>query len=87
MTKCSLSRSSDRSKLSKLNNYFFKRVNILFLELHLLEFQFNEFQINQFHQYFYLFIIVISKIKRRYVMYRYDLFLEYLCTNSQWYGS
>lgn len=87
MTTCSLSRSFDRSKLSKLNNYFLKRVNILFLELFNLDLQCNDLQIKEYHLNFYHFIIILYKIKRGCVMYRSDLFLEYLCANSQLWGS
>jgi hypothetical protein len=60
----SLYRSDDRSKLSSLNNYFFKIVNILFLELLNFEFQKQEFPLN-----FYIDRIIISKIKKGYAMF------------------
>jgi hypothetical protein len=64
MATLSLYRSFDRSKLSKLNNYSFKIVNILFFA-----FLYFEFQLKEFHLSFYIFTICVSKIKIGYVMF------------------
>jgi hypothetical protein len=64
MATSSLYRSFDRSKLLDLNNPFFKKINILFLEVKYLEFQKQDFHLN-----FYIFRIYISKIKKGYVMF------------------
>jgi hypothetical protein len=74
----SLYRSFDRSKLLDLNNPFFKKINILFLEVKYLEFQLKDFHLN-----FYIFRICVSKKKIGYVMFTGFLFFY----NSQILGS
>lgn len=69
MVTSSLYRSFDRSKLLNLNNLFFKKINILFLEVKYLEFQLKEFHLNC-----YIFRICVSKIKIGYVMFTGFLF-------------